>query len=56
MVNNTDIDGMSKACCLNEFNFLLNPGPLNFVLGPQSFILGVQLAPGEKLLVCNPEY
>ena len=38
----------------NEFIFLLDPGPLNFVLGPDHFVLGAQLAPGEKRLVCIP--
>ena len=49
---------MSKAYawqwCLNEFNFHPNPGPLSFGLGPYYFILGAQLAPGEKRLVCTP--
>ena len=34
----------------------LNPGPLSFGLVPNHFVLGAQLASGEKRLVCIPEY
>ena len=37
----------------DEFNFLSNPGPLSFGLGPNHVVLGAQLTPGEKRLVCN---
>ena len=34
--------------------FPWNPGPLNFGLSPNHFVLGAQLAPDEKRLVCIP--
>ena len=33
-----------------------NPGPLSFGLGTQYFVLGAQLAPGEKRLVFIPDF
>ena len=38
-LRNTDFEGMHKAneLCQNELNFLPNPGPLSFGLGPKSF-------------------
>ena len=37
-------------------DFQLNPGPLSFGLGPQSYFVWTQLAPGEKQLVCISGY
>ena len=34
--------------------FTPNPGPLSFGWAPNHFILGAQLATGEKMLVCIP--
>ena len=31
-----------------SLNFLPNPGPLGFGWAPNHFVLGAQLAPGEK--------
>ena len=39
----------------NEFNFSLNPGPLVLGWAPNHIVLGAQLAPGGKMLVCIPD-
>ena len=43
-----------KSKCLAMFNFRRILGPLVMGWAPNHFVLGAQLAPGEKRLVCIP--